>query len=277
MTAILNSSMPNMYDKHLNLFYSYNRDIELIEDNLTRAFAVTLSLLSPSTALDFLSQLVFGYKKDIDSDSSPFDLDIDSLQIALQGNIDPAIPRSSEIPILLIISTDLLNVNSLLAFDADLLNTDLSLDPSSRPDAWIYHDQGAYCILIEVKVGNYPINNAQLSSHVRDWFGLKCQDLYERSAIISRTWIQVLEILEIIANDTDVSFLDRKLLSHLVEFITYYGYSLFRGVQVEGLDDPPGNFVFHGLKVDLSIFPSWVDIQPPPSSEALLFKTIPKE
>ena len=37
-------------DRYLNLFYSYNRDNELIENNLTRAFIVTLQTIEPATS-----------------------------------------------------------------------------------------------------------------------------------------------------------------------------------------------------------------------------------
>ena len=46
-----------MTDPHLNLFYSYNQDNELIENNLTRAWIVTLRMLSAEIRNLFLQTL----------------------------------------------------------------------------------------------------------------------------------------------------------------------------------------------------------------------------
>ena len=45
-------------DRHLNLFYTYNRDPEFIENNLTRAFIVTLRALGGDTRRALLKQLL---------------------------------------------------------------------------------------------------------------------------------------------------------------------------------------------------------------------------
>ena len=46
-----------MTDQHLNLFYTYNRDSELIENNLTRAWIVTMRMLSAETRSQLLQAL----------------------------------------------------------------------------------------------------------------------------------------------------------------------------------------------------------------------------
>ena len=47
-----------MPDRHLNLFFSYNSDNELIENNLTRAFVVMLRAVGPSTRERILHHLL---------------------------------------------------------------------------------------------------------------------------------------------------------------------------------------------------------------------------
>ena len=47
-----------MAQEQLNLFLSYNRDTELIENNLTRTFIVALSLITPGARQDVHSRLL---------------------------------------------------------------------------------------------------------------------------------------------------------------------------------------------------------------------------
>ena len=48
---------------------------------------------------------------------------------------------------------------------------------TSVPDAWIYSNTRAYCILIEAKAGSYPLEIAQLEAHTRDWFDSNLESL----------------------------------------------------------------------------------------------------
>ncbi|GAF93132.1 unnamed protein product, partial [marine sediment metagenome] len=95
-----------MDDKYLNLFFSYNQDNELIEDNLTRAFILSLSLLSPSSLQVILSKLLTDPYKSNSTQQNPFEIDFSNAKFALQGNIDEYIPLRAAQKILLSISTE---------------------------------------------------------------------------------------------------------------------------------------------------------------------------
>lgn len=231
-----------MADRHLNLFYTYNRDNELIENNLTRAFIVSLSIVSDETRHGLLSAL-FERSRTVTAGPVSFEtLDFTDARFALQSNIDRRLPKNAGRQLLLTVSTEPLDFASSTA-GSDMEPTDGSLDdsaPTSVPDAWVYSNAQGYCILIESKVGSYPLNIGQLEAHARDWFGTSLQALDSRNSLCSATWIDVLGMLRDFLNDNSCTAASEKtLLSHLMEFIGYYGYRLFDGFDFGSLDAPP--------------------------------------
>lgn len=251
-----------MADRHLNLFYTYNRDSELIENNLTRAFIVFLSIVSDEARHKILSALLEQPHKTINYFASVEDLDFTDAHFALQSNIDRHLPKRSNRQLLLTIATEPLNIASTLDI-TDVESDGESVNNSgfsSVPDAWIYDDTKGYCILVEAKVGTYPLDIGQLQAHARDWFGSDLQELNSRNSLCSATWIDVLKILRIVWEErsyTDSS--EGMLFSHMAEFIGYYGYRLFDGFNFSNLDTPPDLIVSdlptptHGV-LDLSFY-----------------------
>lgn len=231
-----------MPDKHLNLFYTYNRDAELIENNLTRAFIGFLSVVSGEVRNEILSALLKKWDMSTDDSANTEKLDFTNARFALQSNIDPYLTRRSNRQVVLTISTTPLDVSS-SAGVRDPEPTDEAENassPTAVPDAWIYDERGAYCILIEAKVGSYPLSVGQLKAHVRDWFGSKFQTHRVHASLCSITWIDVLKTLrDILSDDIDLATSERALLSHMMEFISYYGYRIFDGFDFSGLCDPP--------------------------------------
>lgn len=231
-----------MADRHLNLFYTYNRDTELIENNLTRAFIVFLSVVSGEARHRILSTLLKRSRKPIDDLVDVEDLDFTDACFALQSNIDLYFPKSSARKLLLTISTEPLDTASSTAVPA-MESTDESENyssPTSVPDAWVYDNDPAYCILIEAKVGSYPLNIGQLKAHARDWFGSSLQSLDAHNSLCSITWVDVLETLrDALKGDSYVNSSEEALLSHMMSFISYYGYQLFEGFDFTGLCAPP--------------------------------------
>jgi hypothetical protein len=230
-----------MADKHLNLFYTYNRDNELIENNLTRALIVSLAIVSGETRHHILSKLLKSTHK-TNTPTNIESLDFTNTQFALQSNIDRSIPKNSGRKLLLTISTEPLDISTGIA-GTDMELTDETGDGSnftSIPDAWVYDDAQTYCILIEAKVGSYPLAMGQLQSHAMDWFGSSLQSLNISDALYSITWIDVLEILRNTLKErvyADSS--EEKLITHIMKFISYYGYRLFDGVDFSDLNAPP--------------------------------------
>lgn len=237
-----------MADKHLNLFYTYNRDTELIENNLTRAFVVFLSLLSGDARHRILSTLLKGSRKITDDDANVEDLRFEDARFALQSNIERRLPRNAANKVLLTVSTEPLDtVARATMTDAGIAGEGGSRgSPRSVPDAWVYDEDQDYCILVEVKVGSYPLDIGQLKAHAHDWFGLNLQvnrslrGLGSRNSLRSTTWVDVLKTLRDASNDhTRIGPSEGGLLSHITEFIGYYRYRIFDGFDFGGLGAPP--------------------------------------
>ncbi len=185
-----------MADKHLNLFYTYNRDTELIENNLTRAFVVLLSVISGKTRQNILSTLFGRSRKGSNVVVAVEDLEFADAHFALQSNINQSVPKNSRRKLLLTISTEpLVLASGAVGRDAEAENKE-GRGSVSIPDAWIYDSGGSYCVLIEAKVGSYPLDIGQLQAHARGWFGSDLQNLDSCNSLCSVTWIDVLMVSE---------------------------------------------------------------------------------
>lgn len=235
-----------MADRHLNLFYTYNRDNELIENNLTRAFIVFLSTVSGEVRHKILSTLLERSDETIGMSADAEGLDFKDSRFALQSNIDLRLSQNADRKALLTISTEPLDIpSSTLVADPDATgesedDCDFPSVSTSRPDAWIYDEKGAYCILIEAKVGSYPLEIAQLQAHAGGWLNSCLQRLKSNNSLFSITWFDVLRTLRDVLNDQ--SPLDRseeRLLSHMMEFIGYYGYPMWDDFAFSDLTAPP--------------------------------------
>ncbi len=236
-----------MADRHLNLFYTYNRDNELIENNLTRAFIVFLSTVSGEVRHKILSTLLERSDKTIGMSADAGGLDFKDARFALQSNINPYLSQNAGRKVLLTVSTEPLDVSS-RTVGADTNSTGESEDDStfpsvftSRPDAWIYDENGAYCILIEAKVGSYPLEIAQLQAHAEGWLRSSLQQLKSENSLFSITWIDVLRTLRDVLNDhAPIDRSEARLLSHMMEFIGYYNYPMWDDFDFSALSAPPG-------------------------------------
>lgn len=235
-----------MADRHLNLFYTYNRDNELVENNLTRAFIVFLSIVSGTVRNKILSTILKRAHKTAGNPANSEHLDFTNASFALQSNIDRHLPEDSDTKLLLTVSTEPLVVASSVPV-TDTESDDegeTGSDFSSVPDAWVYDEIRGYCILIEAKVGSYPLSVDQLQAHARDWFRTSLGNLDSCGSLCSITWIDVLETLRDVADsDYSVPPSERALLSHMRSFVSYHGYRLFEGFDFGGLHAPPDSII----------------------------------
>lgn len=244
-----------MTDPHLNLFYSYNRDTELIENNLTRAFIVTLRLLSPD-ARDALLQELFN-KPLLRLGGSLHSYQ--HAQMALQSNMDRE--HSQQIPFryLITLASDRIVMAEEEGSDDQRLAHYLSI-----PDGWIYDQEAGYCFLIEAKVGSNPINDIQVRSHGSSWLGIDGEQLSDY--LIPLTWIDVIQAIWYLkGNSIELSLNTQELtvLKELESFIGLYGYRIFSGFTWDSLLQPPNFIISRGLSGEVD-WRQYSGLFPPP-------------
>jgi hypothetical protein len=179
------------HDGHFNVFHSYSQgkqnseSVEILEDNLTRAFLITLSYMESGQIIEFLNSTIFHHK---DCNISPI-LDtssLDKIHFDLQNISDKGlrafVKKSVVKKVLLTISPR--QYNMVLQAEREFAN-DTS---GSRPDGWII--LGEYAILIESKVNNNPLTEKQLSSHIKTHFGVSSED--QNFNMIQITWSEII-------------------------------------------------------------------------------------
>jgi len=156
-----------MDDSHLNLFFSYNRDNELIENNLTRAFIVTLGILSPSTRDSFLRTLLISQTAPTSLQEIISKLSFENANFALQSNIEKESASKAKVKYILAIASYSYETPLEQLVDIESM-TDIDPTPvalyKSIPDGWVYDHDKNYCFLIESKVGSNPVKNNQIAS-----------------------------------------------------------------------------------------------------------------
>lgn len=229
-----------MTDPHLNLFYSYNRDIELIENNLTRALIVTLRLLSGETRNKLLRELFDIPIRNLGGITPPFS----SASFTLQGYFDTSLLEQIKQKWVVTIATERELQESL---DPSIQWDGVSGD--SIPDAWIYDPDEGYCFLIEAKIGSNPLDARQVLSHAKGWLGIPKKHLSKN--LIPLTWPDILRAIESVDPER-ISSSETKILGELTQFLGYYGYDLFEGFEFDGICEVP-NFSLEGIKKPLNV------------------------
>jgi len=208
-------------DRHLNLFYSYNLSNQLIENNLTRAFIQTLRLLEGKNRNEFLKILFAGKCEE---------LNYSDAQVALQDNIDEAIPKKAQKKYVITIT------GRALGREDDKPDQTQEQEGGSIPDAWIYKE-GEYCLLIECKIGEgYDIK--QIKNHITNWFDNKIDGR------IDLAWDDVLWGIDRMKEKVDSKEItlnrqEQIVLDDLFEFMGYYGYSIFKGFDFDPIPEKP--------------------------------------
>jgi len=212
-----------MTDPHLNIFYTYNRDTELIENNLTRAWIVALQFLTGETRNYLLRDLFLPFLVDKEINLPDFS----SAQFSLQGNVD-------QDQIISIRDKFLLTISTSREFDLEM-NGQIS-EGDSIPDAWIFDIDHGYCFLVEAKVGSYPLSNDQVITHAKNWLGVRQKQLDKH--LISISWNDVVESISMIKTRVE-NPLEITILDHLEEFLGLFGYRLFPGFSFTNLASRP--------------------------------------
>jgi len=220
-----------MTDPHLNLFYSYNRDNELIENNLTRAWIVSLQLLSPAVRNQLLHALLDKPLLTLTSKKIT-DISFEQSQFALQGYMDQEISKKARYQFVIAIASNRFKDEE-VEDTGEGSTSKVQLYDGSIPDGWIY-EPGKYCFLVESKIGENPLDSSQLFSHSK-WLGLEEEDIPEH--MLSITWVDVIEAIEALGEPLNDQ--ESLILEYFVQFLRYYGYRIFKGFAFNKQADCP--------------------------------------
>ena len=246
-----------MADRHLNIFYTYNIDNELIENNLTRAFIVTLRILSDQVRDSFLRFLLEDIWRTT-SDSIELPTFGDS-EFFLQGYMSKNQARNSPYSYIVAIAGG----------RYEQVEAEVNSYVNSIPDAWIYSEKTGYCFLIEAKVGNNPFDDNQLYSHAKEWLGFLTPEQI-RKHILTITWVDVLQAIDRVRLSAEAAELplnqqERLILDDLEEYLGFFDYKVFGGFDFEKLKTAP-EFKLVGTKISHSTIdlPAYSCLNTPP-------------
>ncbi len=220
-----------MHDPHLNLFYSYNHDNELIENNLTRAWIVTMRLLSPP-ARGRLLAAVLGEAHGRNPLAGEPPPGLEHAEFALQGHMKKSLCRALRGKYVLAIASE--------RYEESEPKETAAHDETyaSVPDAWIY-DRDRWVYLVEAKVGAYPLRDQQLRGHAKAWLGLAGKEELQ-AHLLSLSWFDVLAAIEELREGGPLADYEHRLLAELVEYLGWFGYHLFEGFRWDKLQHAPG-------------------------------------
>lgn len=224
-----------MPDPHLNIFYSYDRD--MCEDNMTRALMVTLKTISSSAKKSILVQLL---KNQIDTE---FLQGAEHIEFALQGNMSMKDQkRISKVPYRYLISLTGHNIiteeHKFCAQEQDGESEDLS---RVRPDAWIYDGskQARYCFLIECKTVEADLRASQLIAYGRRFFGITRNSEVDQRTI-KLTWAEVVDVCQdVISCGAASNRQEESIIRHLIEYLGFSGVVPFRGLPLAEIPELP--------------------------------------
>jgi hypothetical protein len=219
--------MFDFHDDHLNIFRSYNRDNELIENNLTRALIITLQYLSPLLRNSFLHLLL----------SQHFNGNLPNFskaKFALQNHMPMEMTQACSDKFILTIATE--SLEEIKSKPTSIIDPYISI-----PDGWIYNFDHGFCYLIEAKLNWNSLSNNQLASHAK-WLGYTIQEFHNHTITIQ--WFDILEtIREVLRNGSAPNFLaneqEASILYDLEKFLGMFGYRVFEGFSLDKIPPKP--------------------------------------
>jgi hypothetical protein len=248
-----------MRDRHLNIFYTYNRDNQLIENNLTRALIVTLDLLTGSSKDRLIKEIFNRSLLGRVAQNEIHTYSFDPSSFSLQGHMDKEWSRCTANCYLFTIA----------GYSLDIVRTD-SAGYGSIPDAWIFDREQELCILIEVKLVGGELGHNQLYAHAADWLHLK-EEREIADRLISVTWTDIAETLHSLRSGKAGSLniltpQDLDLLSQLQTYIGFYGVLVFEGIRFEDLlPAPTCSLPLQKLKFQMEHAFDFHELKPPPN------------
>ncbi len=215
-------------DRHLNLFYAYNQDNQLIENNLTRAWIVTLGFLSGQVRDSWMQLLLQEALAHIGQSTDDLPSFVQA-SFALQSWMDKTTSLNAPKRYLLTIAGDI----------PDISDGETTLY-ASVPDGWIYdydpEKKTGYCMLVEAKLDYNPLDEAQIKSHA-EWLGLPPAELGNHLLAIS--WFDVARSIKELRSTLAPNNQEARILGHLADYLAFFGYHIFAGFNFSTLKEPP--------------------------------------
>lgn len=211
-----------MNDHHMNIFRSYNH--ALIENNLTRAFMVTLRFLSSDCRNLFLKKLFKKFNH----------YDFKNVELALQGNIPIPLDKIRVIPHRIAIA--LIGFHYIENLDVykspEKYNSEVIYSDTSHPwnDAWIIDgnlENPKFCFMFECKGVGDILTAEQIIAYSKDYLRHDNYSEFQNNHEIV-TWYDVFSISEHLLT-CDISDFERNLLYDFIEYLKMNNVVPFKG------------------------------------------------
>jgi len=215
-------------DRHLNLFYTYNQNNQLIENNLTRAWIVTLDFLSGPVRDSWMRLLLQEALAHIGQSTDDLPSFVQA-SFALQSWMDKTTSLNAPKRYLVTIASDRPDIS-----DHE------STPYASVPDGWIYdydlERKTGYCLLVEAKLHYNPLDETQIKSHA-EWLGLSPAEL--ENHILAISWFDVARSIKELRSTLTPNNQEERILAHLTGYLAFFGYHIFTGFNFSTLKEPP--------------------------------------
>lgn len=217
-------------DKHLNIFYSYEH--KYLENNMTRAFIVTLKTLSPEKRNEFLNKLFCS------DENYSYNLDFKKSRFAFQGNIDLNEDEFHKIDFKILVSlTGNKFIEDIEQYEDSKKFKKIEVSKKSRPDAWIYYNeaQPSFCFLFECKPVSVLLNARQIISYGKQYYDYRSYKDVERS-LIYLTWYDIIEVCsELLKNKKALNNSEIVILYDLIEYLEWNDVIYFIGFDFQSM------------------------------------------
>lgn len=223
-------------DRHLNIFYSYNRDNELIENNMTRAFIVSMRIISRKLRSHILSKLL---KSNVKLELLSR---LENIDFALQENIPISVDKLREITNKYIITLTGNNIiEDLEKYSDSKLFDKVQFSPYIKPDAWIFDNEKDpnFCFMIECKTINDVLNAEQIIAYAKYFFGIYNYDEMEK-IIIRISWYDIVDICsDLLRDDFLGNEQEALVLENLIGYLSYCNVIPFTGFTFDNIPKFP--------------------------------------
>lgn len=239
-----------MQDKHMNIFYSYNHD--LIENNMTRSFMVSLRTISPKLRKIILSRL-FGQH---------FEFKImptyENIDFALQENIPIKASKIRKIPNKYLVALTGNNIiEDLEKYSDQKIFNKVPFSPYIKPDAWIFDNEKDpnFCFMIECKTINDVLNAKQIIAYAKYFFGIDNYDEMEK-IVIRISWYDIVDICsDLLQEDFLGNEQEAYVLENLIGYLSYCNVIPFIGFDFDNIPKVPEYNIAEFLEFNFAIVP----------------------